>query len=201
MSDSELHDHDCGGDVAAYALGALDPGEATALSRHIETCAVRRGLRESRAARSQGSRSAGAAAASRDWRRPALRLGPALAAAAAAVVLLVAVLGGLSGSPPVRTIHAQVVGPGQAELRLSAGHAELVVSHLPPPPAGKIYELWLAHRHGAPAPTSLFSVTSSGRGDVEVPGDLDGITQLVVTPEPAGGSPRPTHAPIISVAI
>jgi anti-sigma factor RsiW len=30
----------CGANVAAYALGALDPAEAEAFARHMETCAV-----------------------------------------------------------------------------------------------------------------------------------------------------------------
>ena len=30
----------CGEDVAAYALGALEPAEAEAFARHLETCAV-----------------------------------------------------------------------------------------------------------------------------------------------------------------
>ena len=33
-------DHDCGGDAAAYALGALDPTEAEIFRRHLEECAV-----------------------------------------------------------------------------------------------------------------------------------------------------------------
>jgi anti-sigma factor RsiW len=32
--------HDCGGDVAAYALGALDRAEAEAFREHLETCIV-----------------------------------------------------------------------------------------------------------------------------------------------------------------
>lgn len=32
--------HDCGGDVAAYALGALDHAEAEAFRKHLETCIV-----------------------------------------------------------------------------------------------------------------------------------------------------------------
>ncbi len=30
----------CGDDVAAYALGALEPAEAEAFVRHLESCAV-----------------------------------------------------------------------------------------------------------------------------------------------------------------
>ena len=44
MSPDELtpgHDAEsCSGDVAAYALGALDPAEAEAFRRHLKTCAV-----------------------------------------------------------------------------------------------------------------------------------------------------------------
>lgn len=44
MSPDELtpgrDEHSCGADVAAYALGALEPAEAEAFRRHLETCAV-----------------------------------------------------------------------------------------------------------------------------------------------------------------
>jgi anti-sigma-K factor RskA len=229
VSPTDLPDHDCGADVAAYALGALEPDEANAFAVHLKTCAVcrdelaafrgvvdvlplsapahraprslrRRVLREVRSPR-RDPQGAGANRP-RTWRLPASRLGPALAGAAAAVVLLIAVLGGFSGSAaPVRTIHAQVTGPGEANLRLSSGHNELVVSHLPPPPAGEIYEVWVRHGQSSPVPSGLFSVTSSGSGDVDVPGDLRGVTRVMVTPEPSGGSPHPTHAPIISASI
>jgi hypothetical protein len=54
----------------------------------------------------------------------------------------------------------------------------------------------------APAPTSaLFGVTASGDGDVDVPGNLKGITEVLVTPEPAGGSQTPTHAPVIRAVL
>ncbi len=32
--------HDCGADVAAYALHALDPEEAAAFERHLEQCTI-----------------------------------------------------------------------------------------------------------------------------------------------------------------
>jgi anti-sigma-K factor RskA len=32
--------HDCGGDAAAYVLGALEPGEATAFLEHLKQCSV-----------------------------------------------------------------------------------------------------------------------------------------------------------------
>lgn len=117
----------------------------------------------------------------------------------ALVVAVVVALssGGTSGS---RTVRAAVIGwSGSAEVRLSAGHGSLLVSHMPPPPAGHIYEVWLLlSGHHAPSPTStLFSVTSSGSGDIGLPGNLHGVSEVLVTPEPAGGSRVPTHTPII----
>jgi hypothetical protein len=73
--------------------------------------------------------------------------------------------------------------------------------HLPPPPAGRIYEVWLRQGSTAPAPTSaLFSVTANGAATVDVPGDLRGISQVLVTQEPAGASRVSTHRPVIVLA-
>jgi hypothetical protein len=74
----------------------------------------------------------------------------------------------------------------------------LVVHHFSPPPAGQIYEVWLKHANRAPSPTSaLFSVTAKGDGDIDVPGNLHGVAQVMVTAEPAGGSRVPTHPAVI----
>src|ERR1700690_2062731 len=35
-----MAEHDCGNEAAAYALGALEPAEAEAFARHMESCAV-----------------------------------------------------------------------------------------------------------------------------------------------------------------
>ena len=127
------------------------------------------------------------------------RLGAA--AVAVAVVLAVVVLAVsrvASPSPTTRVVAASVVGPGTAQLRVTGGHAELIVRHLTPPPRGEIFEVWLARPHHAPQPTTaLFSVDSSGQGDAAVPGDLRGVSTVMVTPEPAGGTTVPTHAPVI----
>ncbi|MDQ6807214.1 MAG: anti-sigma factor [Actinomycetota bacterium] len=128
----------------------------------------------------------------------ALAAGGLLAAAAITV-------GALQLSPgsagPTRTVHASVINQGQfasAVLHVGGGQAELVVSHMPAPPSGKIYEVWLERPGEAPQPTiSLFSVTSSGAGAVDVPGNLTGVSEVRVTPEPLGGSLEPTHAPVI----
>ncbi len=142
-------------------------------------------------------------------RAPVGRLGTAWGVPQAAVALVVtlvlagaafgvleALSGGSSGS---RVVTAKVLGlPGSAHLRISGGHAELVVRRFPPPPAGRIYEVWLKRGTGPPIATrALFSVTANGSGDIGVPGGLNQVSQMMVTQEPAGGSLKPTSPPVI----
>jgi anti-sigma-K factor RskA len=225
--------HDCGADAAAYVLGALEPAEAEAFSRHLATCAVcrdevaafqhtanalamappqhpaPRGLkrRVMRAVRESDTEAhASATQRPRRWgsgllARPAIA---AVAAFAVVVVVVGAIIVNSGGSSGTRTIAAMVSGsPGTAQLSVSGGHAELVVRGFPQPTAGHIYEVWKVHSGTkAPSPTrALFSVNSSGAADVGVPGDLNGVTQVLVSQEPAGGSLAPTTAPVIVASL
>jgi anti-sigma factor RsiW len=219
--------HDCGGNAAAYVLGALDPDEVDAFRGHLETCVVcrdevatlqraadalpmaapqhplPRGLRR----RVLADVHADARAADRARRRRVRTWGtlprPALAGGAA-VALAVAAFAGVElassgGSSGSRVIAASV---GDAQLRLGGGHAELVVHKLRIPPAGRVYEVWLKRAGSAPTPTrALFSVTSAGDGDVGVPGNLRGVSEVLVTQERAGGSPVPTTSPVVVARI
>ena len=73
---------------------------------------------------------------------------------------------------------------------------------MPAAPAGKVYEVWLARAGRAPAATSaLFDVAADGSAAVDVPGDVRGVNEVLVTPERRGGSARPTHAPVISARL
>jgi hypothetical protein len=117
----------------------------------------------------------------------------ALAAAALAVGIDLGTGGGGD-----HVIRANV---GSAELQVSDGHGQLVVAHLARPAAGRIYELWIQHGSSAPAPSTLFSVDSRGTADVGVPGSLHGVSRVLVTNEPAGGSRAPTTQPLIVAAL
>jgi anti-sigma-K factor RskA len=211
-------EHDCGGDAAAYVLGALEPHEAEAFRRHLGQCAVCRDEVDSL----QGVARALPMAAPqhplpRRLRRRVMRevrAGPAprrasrsgwmvpRAALAAAAVIAVAVVVGLSvsgSSSSGRLIQAEVTGiAGSAQLRVSGGHGELLVRHLSPPPSGHVYEVWLKAPKANPVPANvLFNVNANGSADVRLPPSLHGVGQVMVTPEPDGGSAAPTHAPVI----
>jgi anti-sigma-K factor RskA len=212
----------CGEDAAAYVLGALEPAEADAFRRHLADCVscqhevaeleqvtgsladatVRyemprelrgRVLREVRAT---PKAAAHAAAGTRTWSPRRLRIarGAALAIAVAgiAVVLVLALSGGGSST---RTIQAST---GSAELTIAGGRADLIVHRLPTLPAGRIYEMWVQRGNATPTPTgTLFAVTSSGTAAVGVPGGVSGVSAVMVTQEPAGGTPAPTTGPVI----
>lgn len=211
--------HDCGADAAAYALGALEPDEAERFRAHLDECAicrdelsafqqvagalpmaapqyrVPRGLR--RRVLTQVRTEARAATESSRAPRASPRIRPAwtgaLAGAVAVAVAVVIAVG--SGGSSTRVIASVV---GHAQLRVSGGHGELLVNHLPAPSPGHIYEVWLKPTNGAPQPTKvLFGVTSRGAADVDVPGNLRGISTVMVTQEPSGGSPHPTSPAVI----
>jgi anti-sigma-K factor RskA len=214
--------HEYSGDAAAYVLGALELDELQAFRTHLATCPV---CRDEVAALQRVADSLPMAAAqyeapkqlrrnvlagvradqepSRRRRLPRLRLPQPVLAGALAVVLAFAVVGVVelasSGSSAVRVIPAHTtLASASAQVRLGNGRSELVVQHMPPPPAGHIYEVWLQRGNRPPSPTNaLFSVSSSGAGDVGLPGSLKGVSHVLVTPEPAGGSRTPTHAPVI----
>lgn len=215
MSRDDRIVHDRAADAAAYALGALDASEEEAYRRHLGSCAqcraelaaftrvadvlpaavaqypAPRGLRR-RVMR-------GVRAGSRPRTRPGLAAAVALAIVAA---LIVAVRGYQAPLAGPRVLAAKVVSfPGTAKLRIAGGHGELIVRHLPAPAAGRVYEIWLKRPSGAPVPTrALFSVTTRGSADVGVPGELSGVSEILVTQEPAGGSRVPSGPPVIVAA-
>ena len=129
------------------------------------------------------------------WARPGFAL--------AAVVLLLAggaLAGGLLSGDATRTVAAQMQPAGaDVRLEIAGDEAMLVVRDMPPPPAGRIYQVWLKRPGQDPAPTdALWSVNAQGAAQVAVPGSLDGVEAVLVTDEPQGGSAAPTRAPVIS---
>jgi anti-sigma-K factor RskA len=129
--------------------------------------------------------------------------GVALAAAVVVVALLVAFATVSGGGEKIfrGTISASAPG-AHATLRQRNGRAELVVSHMPQPGLGRVYEVWLSRGAGNAQPTSaLFDVTATGSGATDVPSSLHGIREVMVTSEPQGGSSRPTREPLIRIAL
>lgn len=214
---------DCGGDAAAYLLGALNPAEVEAFEQHLAECAICRDevsalqrvvdalpLAAPQYSAPKGVRWRILHAVLQDARRAVARprrlmglaapacawRGVALAGGCAALALAVFAGFELSTRSHVRVIQASVASvPGRASVRVSDGRGELIVRGFGPPAAGDIYELWLKRPHRAPAPTSvLFSVTSPGAGQIGLPSRLHGVSEVMVTPEPRVGARSPRTA-------
>jgi hypothetical protein len=215
---SELHD--CAGDPAAYVLGALSPAEVEVFRRHLETCTIcqdevenlkllsdalplaapqstapkslrKRVMTEVRAdakLRQQASRAPSRRTLS-VFSAPAIGFALVLALVAFAVVKIATV--------PAST-HVYRASIGDAKLRVTNGRGELVVNHLSQPALGDVYEVWLKRGSASPAPThALFSTTSHGQGDVDVPGNLQGVSEVLVTQQPANQTQVPAGRPLI----
>jgi anti-sigma-K factor RskA len=75
----------------------------------------------------------------------------------------------------------------------------LIASNLPPLSAGKIYEMWIIPKGGAPRPAGLFQSNPSATAFhiLSGPIDLSTMGAVAVTVEPESGSSAPTSTPII----
>jgi hypothetical protein len=71
---------------------------------------------------------------------------------------------------------------------------------MPQPQPGQVYEIWL-QRGRKVEPGSLFSVDENGNGVGAIPGNLHGVTHVLVTRERRGGALQPTEAPVVSARI
>lgn len=241
-------------ELAAFALGALEPAEAERFAGHLESCVLCRDelasmrsvtdllplvvaqhaappplrariLQQVSAEAPQRGTSGAAvprarmlrlvdrlnARAAPTARRPrAPRGSPILRPLAGIGALAVAVLVGalLFASTGSKTdvsrasVASAAAWPDRrvpvVMLERTGSHGQLLLSHLPPAPRGRIYEVWV-ERGGVARPTdALFDATSSGRATVAVPGDLAGAEAVLVTIERLGGSRVPTMAPLIT---
>lgn len=80
---------------------------------------------------------------------------------------------------------------GTLDVMYSAEEGSMLVTgtSLEDLPAGRAYQLWLIDEGGHAHPSEMLP---AGDGTATVQGDMDGITGLGLTVEPAGGSQQPT---------
>ena len=90
--------------------------------------------------------------------------------------------------------------PPRGRVFVNAQHGLLLIaSNLTPAPSGKIYELWVIPKKGAPKPSGLFQSDLQGNALYLRAGavDLAAVGDIAVTLEPASGSDAPTTTPIV----
>lgn len=152
----------------------------------------------------------------RTWGFGALRLRPAGALAGGFAILIAAVLGfaiggGRKSSDGVHThVVSAVVSPGvghaaRAQLELTGSRTTLRVAHFASPGRGRVYQVWLkpGRNQALRATPELFTVGRDGRGAVELPRSAQHAYRVMVTSEPAGGSPsgQPSRPPVLQASL
>ena len=87
---------------------------------------------------------------------------------------------------------------------LAARQWHFYASDLPAPPAGSVYQLWVATTDGTLLPGPTFSVNDAGLGSVvgDFPTLITGdAAKAVVTIEPTGGSKSPSGETVLEAAL
>ncbi len=216
-------------ELAAYLLGALEPGEAAELERHLAGCnecqtelewlrpavqmlpesverveappELRGRLMEQ--VRSEAE-SAPAPSRTRRWRIGGWSLRPV--AGLAALVLVVAAVAayaigsGDSGGGNTTTV-VKGHSPGVvAEVVRDGGSGTLHLTNLHQLPSDKVLQAWVERDGRVVSAKTLFVPNQDGTASATID-DMEGVKTVMVTAEPRGGSVQPTSAPIVSVAI
>jgi anti-sigma-K factor RskA len=208
-------------DLAAYMLGALEPGEAAEFERHLDGCERCRAemrwcepavqtLPES-VERQQPPRSlrenlmAEMRAEVRPAKKPRLRWSWRPAVAFAAVVLAVAAVAGYEigkgggGEEGASTIVSREHGVTVKMVRQGdGGTLRLIGVHQLPPK--KVLEAWVRRDGKVEAVPALFVPDRKGRASTQIE-DMSGVDTVMVTEEPQGGSEEPTSPPIVTMSV
>jgi len=216
-------------ELAAYLLGALEPGEAADLERHLAGCEACRTelewlrpavqlLPESvprveappelrgRLMEQVRSEADGAPAPSRArrWGTGGWSLRPIVGLAA--LVLVVAGVGayvigsGDSGSDNPTTVVAGRSPGVVAEVVRQGESGTLHLANLHQLPRDEVLQAWVEREGRVVSAKTLFVPNRDGTASATID-DMEGVRTVMVTAEPRGGSVQPTSPPIASVSI
>jgi anti-sigma-K factor RskA len=216
-------------ELAAYLLGALEPGEAAELERHLAGCEECRTelewLRpavqllpesverveappELRGRLMEQVRfeaeSAPAARSTRRWSIGGWSLRPLAGLAAlglvVAAVAAYAIGSGDSGGANTTTVVAGRSPGVVAEVVSDGGSGTLHLANLHQLPSNKVLQAWVQRGKRVVSAKTLFVPNQDGTASATID-DMEGVKTVMVTAEPRGGSVQPTSSPIVSVSI
>jgi anti-sigma-K factor RskA len=217
-------------ELAAYSLGALEPGEAAELERHLAGCEECRTelewLRpavqllpesvarieappELRERLMEQVRSEAASAPVprrvRRWRIGARWSLRPVAGLAALVLVVAAVAAYAIGSSDSGSGNTTTVVTGHspgvvAEVVRDGSSGTLHLTNLHQLPPDEVLQAWVQRGKRVISAKTLFVPNQDGTASATID-DMEGVNTVMVTAEPRGGSVQPTSPPIASVAI
>ncbi len=214
-------------DIAAYLLGALEPGEAAEIEQHLAACEECRSelewLRPAVGTLPESverveppaqlrSRIMGEVEADAGRKRSEIRLGGGMralglrpAVGLAALALLVAGVAGYairdSGSGGGATTVAAGHAPGvTAKMVRDGDTGTLRLANVHQLPSSEVLQAWVQRGKRIESAKTLFVPNRDGTATAVID-DMQGVNTVMVTAEPRGGSNYPTSEPIVSMAI
>lgn len=131
-----------------------------------------------------------------------------LAAGAATLLIVAAVVGyevGSSGESGSGAGETTVEVPGQFGIVAAVSmegleHGRIKLTGVPSLPPDKVLEAWVERDGAVEAVPTLFVPDGRGQAATTI-GDMHGVSAVMVTQEPPGGSRAPTSRPIVEVAL
>lgn len=105
-------------------------------------------------------------------------------------------------APGARIVASGTTVGGTVTAVVSARDHEAVITAagMPAPPASRVYQLWLISVTGARS-AGLMPASSAGSTPPVLTADIQPGDHLGITIEPAGGSARPTTAPVVLLPV
>ncbi|MET1021650.1 MAG: anti-sigma factor [Arthrobacter sp.] len=102
----------------------------------------------------------------------------------------------------VRQATVDVTGGGTATVTVSPSRDAIVVkmNDVPPPPPGKVYQMWLIPKDGS-APVSQGLMDAEALSKPAVVKGISTAAALGITVEPSGGSAAPTTPPVAAAPL
>lgn len=131
-----------------------------------------------------------------------------LAAGAAVLLIAAAVVGyvvgnnGAGGGGGNATTVESTAGSGivAAVSMEGTAHGRIELTNVKPLPHDKVLEAWVERDGEVEAVPTLFVPNGAGEASTRI-GDMRGVSTVMVTQEPPGGSAAPTSKPIVTVSI
>lgn len=223
-------------EVAAFALGALDPAQLDDFREHLDGCkrcqeelrrlepAVRvlpegveqrspspqlkvRLMEEVRAdVAAEGGERSSSRKTFGEWLR-GIRLGgltwKPLTGLAAVILIVAGGIGyavGTGSGGNVHTTEREQENGIVAKVVTDGGHGELRLTGVQPLPQGKVLEAWVQRGEAVEPVEALFTPDAEGNATTTID-DMNGVSVVMVTREPQGGTKAPTAKPIVEVPL
>jgi anti-sigma-K factor RskA len=212
-------------ELASYLLGALEPGEAAELERHLAGCGECRAeldrlrpavqvlpdsverrqappqLRDRIVSEVRADDVARSQAAR--GRRLSIPLRPALGFATVLLIGIAVAGYAIRDGDSTSETTTVVAGspPGVTVKMVREGDSgTLRLAHLRKLPPGRVLQTWVSRGGQVEAAGAPFEPTPAGTALAAID-DMSGVDAVMVTAEPRGGSASPSSAPLISVAV